>query len=416
MPIQIRWSGETDLKVPIAFDSENLIIIDDLMDYAIYLQRHEFWSFTYVKNEMYHLILYFNHIRSEKISIAGATNGTLRSFRDSDLHRLKAKSSVVEKKLKRVVNSRLTMVYCFYHWFQNHHKLYNLIGAHECAITSDFSLKSKKNKTSSDYYLMYPLNYRRIGRSSKHATEYSATEEDVSNLEDHFRKERNEYVSERNSLMMAIASIVGFRRGSINSLRCSQFSEEQLKKTLDDYIVVKPDKQKFDANLNYRVPILLAYRISEFITTVRKDMLDAKGFNEAVTLDRVFLSVRNGHPLNDASLSDIFGQAFKAIGNTQARTSIHAFRRKFAEHRIQTNFEQRAELRLDTSDASVSASVAMDLGQSNPDSIKPYVARTQQMLVNKRHMEKSQLIKKLVEENFRLNEELNELKNKIKNS
>nr|WP_180203002.1 hypothetical protein [Pseudomonas sp. SbOxS1]NYU02585.1 hypothetical protein [Pseudomonas sp. SbOxS1] len=416
MPIQIRWSGETDLKIPIPFDTENLLIVDDLMDYAIHLQRNECWSFTYVKNEMYHLVLYFNYIESERISITSATNSTLRNFRDEDLKRLKAKSSVVEKKLKRVVNSRLTIIYCFYHWYQSRHKLCGFIGAHECAITSDFTLKAKKNKSSEGYHRMYPLNYRRIGRSSKHATEYSATEEDVSKLEDYFRKERNKYISERNSLMMAIAGTVGFRRGSINSLRCSQFSQEELGKNLDDYIIVNPDKQKFDANLNYRIPILLAYRISEFITTVRKSMLKEKGFNEAVTLDRVFLSMRTGQPLNDTSVSDIFGKAFRAIGNTQARTSIHAFRRMFAEHRIQTNFEQRAELRLDTSDASVSASVAMDLGQRNPDSIKPYVARTQQTLVNKRYKEKNEIIKKLNEENFRLQSELDDLKEKIKNS
>lgn len=169
MPIQIRWSGETDLKIPIPFDTENLLIVDDLMDYAIHLQRNECWSFTYVKNEMYHLVLYFNYIESERISLTSATNSTLRNFRDEDLKRLKAKSSVVEKKLKRVVNSRLTIIYCFYHWYQSRHKLCGFIGAHECAITSDFTLKAKKNKSSDGYHRMYPLNYRRIGRSSKHA-------------------------------------------------------------------------------------------------------------------------------------------------------------------------------------------------------------------------------------------------------
>lgn len=416
MPIQIRWSGKKDLKIPIPFDSESLLIVDDLMDYAIHLQQHEMWSFVYVKNELYHLVLYFNYINSKKISIADATNETLRSFRNADLSRLKAKSVVAEKKLKRVVNSRLTIIYCFYHWYQNRYKLWNLIGAEECAITSDFTLRSKKYKSSNDCCHMYPLNYRRIGRSSKHATEYSATEEDVMNLERLFRKERTEYISERNSLMMAIASSVGFRRGSLNSLRCSQFSDDELKKTMDDYIIVNPDKQKFDANLNYKIPILLAYRVSEFITTIRKNMLEIKGFNDLATRDRIFLSARNGRPLNDESVSDIFRKAFKAIGNTQARTSTHAFRRKFAQDRIQINFEQRAELKLDTSDASVSASVAMDLGQSNPDSIRPYVARTQQMLVNKLHQDKSQLIKNLTEENFRLKAELDDLKHKIKNS
>jgi len=144
MPIQISWSGEADLKVPIPYDSDNFLIVDDIMDYAIFLQQHELSSFTYVKNEMYHLILYFNYIKSKKISIVSATNGILKSFRNADLNRLTTKSRVAEKKLKRVINSRLTRVYCFYHWYQNHHKLCNLVGPYECAITSDFTLKSKR--------------------------------------------------------------------------------------------------------------------------------------------------------------------------------------------------------------------------------------------------------------------------------
>jgi hypothetical protein len=414
MPIKIRWSGQGDLKVPIPYDTDRFIIVDDIMDFAIHLQVHELWSFSYVKNEMYHLIVYLNYLGSNRISVENAVNDTLRDFRDSDFIRLGKASRASEKKIKRVINSRLTLVYSFYHWYQGRHVVLDLIGAEGCAITSDFSLRSKRNKSSHDCYRMFPLCHRRIGRSSQHATEYSATEDDIDSLEGHFRKGCNEYISERNSLMMAIASSVGFRRGSLNSLRCSQFSNEELAKSMDDYLIVNPDKQKFDANINYRIPILLAYRISEFINTVRKNMVIAKGFGDNVTLDRIFLSVRDGTPLHDASISDIFGQAFKSIGNLHSRTSIHSFRRKFAQDRIQANFEQRAELKLDTSDASVSAAVAMELGQRNADSIKPYVARTQQMLVNQRHQDKSQLIKKLMEENVLLKMQLDDLKSNIK--
>ncbi|MGE8496280.1 MAG: hypothetical protein ACN6O6_02135 [Pseudomonas sp.] len=329
---------------------------------------------------------------------------------------MKSKSPASERKLKRVVNNHLSRIYNYYHWYQKHHNLKNLIGASQCAITSEPTKKTNKKRLIQNYELVYPLNFRRIGRGSKHATEHSATEEEVAKLDAHFRNTENTFVSERNSLIMAIANNVGFRRASINSLRCEQFSEETLKTTLDDYIIIKPDEQKFDANINYKLPILLAYRISDFIKNIRNKWILENEIKNEVTLDRIFLSSRNGHPLNHASISNIFGKAFKAIGNSQPRTSIHSLRRKFANDDIIKNFEQRVELKLDVSDASISAAVSMNLGHSDPDSLRPYISRIQQQMVNKLHEQKNEVVRKLFEENMRLKSEIEFLKASIKNS
>jgi len=383
------------------------------MNYAIYLQDKEFCSFEYVKNEIHHLSLFYKYINLNHIQVRDATDEILRNFRDDDLRRLKAKSMVPEKKLKRVVNNHLSRIYNFYHWYQKHHELEKLIGESNCAITSEPLKKTHKNRPLHDYTFVYPLNFRRIGRGSKHATEHITTEDELFKLDSHFRKIEDQFIAERNSLILAIANISGFRRASINSLRCEQFSHEKLKDTMGDYLIIKPDQQKFDANINYRFPILLAYRVSEYITHMRRKWLLDRKIHDNVTQDRLFLSSRNGHPLKHASISNIFGAAFKAIGNRQPRTSIHSLRRKFANERIYTNFEQRVELKLDVSDASISAAVSMELGQSDPNSLRPYISRIQQQMVNKRHEQKNEVIRKLFDENARLKMEIDDLKKTI---
>lgn len=413
MTIKTTWITTTIPAIPIVTDTETSRIFDDIIDYAIHLQERDFLSYVYVRNEICHLILFYKHLKRLNISVRDVTNETLKKFRDDDLDRLKAKSLVSEKKLKRVVNSHLSRVYNFYHWYQGQHNSLNLIGSSDCAITSDPSKKQRRTNSTYDHTRAYPLNFRRIGRSSKHATEHSATEKEVAYIESYFRKAEDKFIAERNSLIMAIANTVGFRRASINSLRCDQFSEEILKHAFDEYIIIKPDEQKFDANVNYKFPILLAYRISDFIKNIRDKWLLEKGINRAVTLDRLFLSSRNGHPLNHTSISDIFGEAFKSMSSSSPRTSIHSLRRKFANDAIAKNFEQRVELKLDVSDASICAAVSMELGQSNPDSIHAYISRIQQQMVNKLHENKNEVIKTLFEENIRLKEEIDRIKKGI---
>lgn len=413
MAIKITWIIHTNPPVPIVLDTERYDLVDDITDYAIHLQDKELCSYEYVKNEIRHLALFQKYIGKDNTPLRDVTNEVLRNFREDDLKRLRGKSLVSEKKLKRVVNNRLSRIYNFFHWYQTHHSVQQLIGATRCAITSDPTIKSQKNKSPHQYTLVYPLNYRRIGRGSKHATEHSATEDELNKIELHFRKIEDEFIAERNSLIMAIANTAGFRRASINSLRCEQFSESKLKETLDDYIIVKPDEQKFDANINYKIPILLAYRISEFVTKIRSKFLYNRGISSSLTKDRLFISSRNGHPLKHASISDIFTSAFRAIGSEQPRTSIHSIRRKFANDRIVKNLEQRIELKLDVSDASISAAVSMELGHSDPDSIRPYISRIQQQMVTKLHQQKNEVIRKLFEENIRLKNEIDKLKKSL---
>ena len=105
--------------------------------------------------------------------------------------------------------------------------------------------------------------------------------------------------------------------------------------------------------------------------------------SEAHTHDRIFISARDGKPLNDNSLSQIFGDASRAIGLGPGH-AIHMLRFKNVDDRIAGEIESRVALGLDTSTQSIAASVSMEVGHSNPESLWSYVSQSQSKIAQRK--------------------------------
>ncbi|TFY93749.1 hypothetical protein DYL61_12450 [Pseudomonas nabeulensis] len=414
MSLKIRWQHTPKISIAIPYDTEKKIIVNELMDYAIYLQREEILSHQYIKNEIFHLSLFYIHLRKRRLKFTQADTQTLRDFRDNDLSRLQQHSKATPKSLKAVVNNRLRRIYHFYSWLQLHLGLMNIIGLKNSQIYS--SLPNHLGKST--YRLrdknLFPLLYPRIGALSKHTTKYEPSEKNLRNLELAFLKHSNIYIAHRNALMLEIANATGFRRASINSLLCSQFNDDKINVTDEDFFVVSPPEQKYSNTLSYKIPLLLAFRINAFIKTFRKNFLQDKNIKDAITSDRIFLSARTGAPLNNQSISEIFAAAIKLINVPSTRVGIHAFRRKFTNDEIAKQSTIRAELKLDTSDASIKSAVSLSLGQSSPESINSYVSRRQTLEVHRRQNQKNREFEQVVLENQRLEKENENLRTKLK--
>lgn len=414
MSLKLRWQHTPKIDIVIPYDTEMKIIVNELMDYAIYLQREESLSHLYIKNEMFHLSLFYIHLRKSRLKFTQADTQTLRDFRDDDFKRLQRYSTATPKSLKAVVNNRLRRIYHFYSWLQLHLGLINIIGLKSAQIYSSLPNHLGKSTYKLRDKNMFPLLYPRIGALSKHTTKYEPSEKNLRTLELAFLKHRDIYIAHRNALMLAIANATGFRRASINSLLCSQFSDGEIDVTDEDFFVVTPPEQKYSNTLSYKIPLLLAFRINAFIKTYRNNFLQDKNIKEAVTCDRIFLSARTGAPLNNQSVSEIFAAAIKSINIPSARVGIHAFRRKFTNDEIAKQSTIRAELKLDTSDASIKSAVSLSLGQSSPGSINSYVSRRQTHEVHRRQNQKNREFEQVVLENERLEEENETLRNKLK--
>lgn len=259
MSLKLRWQYTPKINIAIPYDTEKNIIITELMDYAIYLQREESLSHQYIKNEMFHLSLFYSHIRKHHLQLTYADTQTLRDFRDDDFKRMQQRSTSIPKSLKSVVNNRLRRIYHFYAWLQLHLGLRFLIGLKNAQIRSSLPNHIEKSAYKVRDKNMFPLLYPRIGALSKHTTKYEPSEKNLRDLESVFLKHHDTYIAHRNLLMLEIANATGFRRASINSLLCSQFTDETIEITDEDFFVITPSEQKYSNTLATIFPYCLPF-------------------------------------------------------------------------------------------------------------------------------------------------------------
>lgn len=372
---------EIDAKIyVVAYYSGNRALIYPLIDYCSYLSDVKELSVNTVRDRIYYLSSFYDFLEKEHLEVPDITDQLLIRFRNKELALVEnsPNSSSNRNAHLRTVNAKIRCVYSFIAWFQENvlNSKY-LIGRSDCRVTSTINSESLVGSGRVKYRTdrsLFPTLFKNDGGTSKHKTRYIATAEDESKLQAYFKESHTEYVAVRNILLMRIASIVGQRRAAINSFVCSQFSESKIHAANEDYVTITPAQQKFSYTNSFEFAWELCWEIRAFIEDHRLTLIREMGWSEDRTLDRVFISARDGKPLSPQSISAIFGKAFRAIGAPPG-SGIHSFRRKFANDSIVEEITSRHFLGLDTSVASVSASVAIAMGHSNPDSLAPYVSR-----------------------------------------
>ncbi|MDT0359325.1 hypothetical protein RJO15_26305 [Herbaspirillum huttiense F1] len=246
----------------------------------------------------------------------------------------------------------------------------------------------------------FPVLFDHAGEGNG-PTQYEATDEDVQLIAEFFDSQVSPYAAQRNILMMDLGCEVSWRRGAINSMTCDQFSRLDFSEVNHDSYIVIPPSQKFGYQRQFEVPFRLAFRIAQFIANERKDLLARKGLSEARTQGRIFISERDGTPLKNQSISAIFGAAFKTLGRPRG-ANTHSFRRKFANEEIDEEILNRLEMGLDTNELSIAMTVSFKMGQSNPESLTPYVNKNLDRMVKRHRKLKENRIQTLEDENREL--------------
>ena len=407
--ISVSWVEVEDYKYAVAYDSVTKLIDYDLLDYSIHLAKRLALSSLTVRNMVYHVTPFLAWISEGKILISHVGNHAITKFRDDELKRLVKRFGDSVKAHKRTVNSRLVCVYQYLAWVQwkrpDYIKLIGADGQVTSSLVIDNAGKLIKSKRKSKG--CYPLLFSDSGSSSRHRPAYEATDQNCDDIKTHFLGGQSSYIAARNILMMDVMSQVSLRRGSVNSLRASQFMVAEDYFDKHDFLKVVPDSQKFSYKKVYKFSSLLTYKIKDFIETHRVTLMTQKKVTEREAQDRLFLSNTTGLPLSNSSVTGIFSSAFDTIG-VEERAAAHAFRHKFANDRIHDEILERKKAGLDTSDSSIAYSVAPSMGQSNPESLLPYISRAQIKISSTLRKENLEL-KELREDNARLRKLLKEL-------
>lgn len=106
-------------------------------------------------------------------------------------------------------------------------------------------------------------------------------------------------------------------------------------------------------------------------------------------MGRIFLAERTAKPLSNGTLSAIFGRLMREAGADKG-SALHIFRKEFGSDLAKKESKRRVKAGLDTSTQSVATAVAFKLGQTNPESTKPYVIRQQTELAKEMEAEELQ--------------------------
>ncbi|MFN4350943.1 MAG: hypothetical protein ACK4F6_09050 [Hylemonella sp.] len=213
--------------------------------------------------------------------------------------------------------------------------------------------------------------------------------------------------------MLDIASVTGFRRGSINSLTVDQFTGADYVETRNGTVVIRPKKQKFGYGDTFEIPTFLHEQVKRFIVEHRDPFVERKSVRQTTHGGAVFLSNKTGAPLTDRSQTAIVSPVMRKLGLKKGSV-LHVWRSKFAVEEVEKEYMDRKELGLDTSPQSIQLAVSTALGHRHPESIRPYISAFEASKVSSRRAKQQEVLRKdmdrliqLEEENRALRKELN---------
>lgn len=352
-----------------------------------------------VESRAYSLLKWYQYLDSQGVDMWFVCDGTIAEFRDMMLKRVAVNSSEDLQARRRTINLDLRTIYGYYAWLQKDPAYgagRKLLGPSLHQITStlnteiDPKLQGRRR---------HPLIFRRAGEHSKHRLGFVPKEPQRAALTELFYDKYSARVAKRNCMIFELAWEVGWRRGSLLSLKAADF--EPARKSPGEDIMVAPASQKFGYSNSFLVPARLAARILDFIDNHRLVGV-ANSVNAA---DELFLNFGTGVPLAPGTVSNIFSRSAAALGWPRG-SGIHAWRRGFTNAYIERELDARIELGLDTGGEALSMSIANALGQESLDSQGAYVRDAQRRLRGTATYRDKEEMARLADENARLREEV----------
>lgn len=381
---------DLDGKAAVLFyDLVNEVVLDDPTDFLWSLSHDGQLDSKTVSDAAFIVRRFLEHCDRGKHRkpVGECCDDDIARFRDAELKSVlsSSKSKQNERAAKNSVNVRVRLVYRYLTWLQaNGRTPVRLIGRTRCKVLSSLPdeigtddavrLPRRRRSDPSIQGDRYPLAYRRVGTKSKHATKFVPSEQiryaAISAIHD---SASSDYLAHRNALIIDIANTVGWRRESINSITRGQVVEALEAVATADYVLMCPSVQKFGYVETFDVPGWLVERMGHFSRSYLEPLAIAKQWKLSPKT-AFFLGV-NGRPLKERSITKIVSKALREAGGPRF-AAIHAFRRKFANDEIEDETKYRLEAGLDTTAASIAASVSISLGHQDPNSIYPYVSKS----------------------------------------
>ena len=383
--VTISVHDEAEHVAVLFYDLKAERVIDELTDYSLHMADGEQLDGKTIRNHSYFLKRFYEYLQAHSLDLNCCSDSVLKKFRDQEKKTI-LQSSASKKNVRianGTVNERLRRIYRWLTWLQEGGRVRaGLIGKKGCGVRSALpsrALVERQKRLTPNVARQqarddYPLLFKKTTLRSKHRRQFVPTEAFRFELIERLHESAaSPYIAHRNALIVDTANTVGFRRGSINSLRIAQFLDGQVEEADGGFMYVTPDAQKFGYEESFAFPVALAQRVTHFIANYLLPTAAARGWKIDLKTSPVILSYRDGRPMRDRSITKMLSGHFRALG-APAWNATHSLRRKFANDEMDSEAEYRVEQKLDTSARSIAATVSLRMGQRNPESLEPYLA------------------------------------------
>lgn len=408
--------GVSDVILVYDLQEKNLVV--PLCDYAVYLQRYRGNSRLTLEQEIGHLRVFWSFLKSRNITFDKVDDKLLEEFRE--LAKSRAMQNPAHRgsvqAAERTVNAKLMRIYNWLVWLRDTGAGPSwLIGRVDCLVTSTLvSGERDRGRSISDSRDRFPLLFNVADRSSKHRLPRVLPTEDTltSAHRIFFDQARDLHTAHRNCLLLDIASVTGFRRGSINSLTVDQFTGTDYVETRNGTVVIRPKKQKFGYGDTFEIPTFLHEQVKRFIIEHRNPFVESKCVKQSIHRGAVFLSNKTGAPLTDRSQTAIVSPVMRKLGLKKGSV-LHVWRSKFAVEEVEKEYVDRKELELDTSPQSIQLAVSTALGHRHPESIRPYISAFEASKVSARRAKEREAMRNEKERMSQLERENRVLRAKL---
>ncbi|CRQ70808.1 tyrosine recombinase XerD [Pseudomonas aeruginosa] len=332
------------------------------LDYLIDCVDRQRLKAQTVELRAYALKAWLRHLNDHSLRLEDATDFDLVSFSQDNAERKSRRAFGDAQARRRSTNQIVRCVYLFCAWLSNssYNRSAAFFGPANCQITSTINVPGRHRGRTN-----YPATYRFAGERSKHQQRYVPSEDDRRRLVAHFYNSYSDSIAQRNALILDLALSVGWRRGSILSLKVDQFVRSS--QCLDGSSV-SPPEQKFGYTKAFSVDGTLMSRVAAYIAGHRAMLIERTGG----TSERLFLSDKTGEPLTPAAVTKIFARARTALG-LPVGVGLHAWRRAFAVRTMSSELEKRKRLGLNLPFTDIAAVVANRLGHESLHSQEAYI-------------------------------------------
>lgn len=376
----------------LVYDLAAKSLVGDICDYAQELISELSLVRLTVEKEINHLKVFWAYLKSNKVDLEEVTDRHLIAFRDFAL--LKTQGNPSHRggidASKMTVNAKLVRIYDWLLWLRETARIdVKVIGADgQVRSTLRGSSISGLERTSRKYRKArsaYPCLFRLQAGQSKHSVPQSIPSENtVDALHQYFFENAgSDFLAHRNVLLIDVANCTGFRRASIQSLKVEQFIGSDFFVTEHDTVIVRPSRQKFDYSNTFEMPGFLHDQIRKYIQDFWLPFVSSKGYGVDRHKGHVFISARDGRPLDDRSITSLISKGMRAQGFKKG-AALHVFRAKFTKDEVAEEYTSRKKLDLDTSTESVKLAVSSKTGHRDPESLRAYTSKYESTEVARR--------------------------------